>query len=1162
MSSDIFERSSSRKKDRSLRREVRQINKEYEWYSYMLKRDASSDEVESFFKTQTENLRSEVKAYMSLGYSEDDALKRILPKAYGLVKLASGIKLGKTYYDVQLMGGILLNDGYVSEMATGEGKTITAALPTYLNALLGKGAHVITPNAYLARRDFIEMRPLYELLGLSCGLVEEVKPSERREKIKERQKVLFNQRLSTLDLRGLTESEIYEKRLELAQKCREDATILYEQEELSAKQEAYSADVTYGSSNAFAFDYLFDGLEKDPTKVRARRTEPNFLVIDEADEVLFDDAVTPFTLSGSQEDEELAIDDETVSQREQATIICANVMQAIYDEDKYLRAFLRRRNPDRTPLKDDGILYEVSDPLVYDQIVTGEVDKSVAHEYTQAIIYCPKTKDTHLTTLGEVMFYYGFKRDEVDRVINENKSKILRMQYNGKPMFRRDLDYTEIDGRIYLSSRALTYLIDSNQSIPELRDSFNSFMDSEFIENYEDIKNSITAWVTLELDKDYKYTRPKNSKNPNEIVLSLIMGGRTAEGRVYSKGLQQAIEKKETLKLVNQGSPLFIRETKFKDTLASIPAVSFFGRYKKFSGMTGTSAVGAFRRLYNLETYKVPRNKTKQVRDHGDRLYRTTAQKNRAILMEVVKSHRKGQPILLTTTSVEESKKIHDYLINNLPKYGINIDIPVLNADIDDLEREAEIIAGAGKKGAITISTEMAGRGTDIKLGGAEPTEEEIERYSKEISKSRFKRYAKIMGPANAALKINSDTEKENIRAEAIRLLEVSRKREEQEVMALGGLKIIGSGHFRYSRVDDQVKGRCGRQGNPGEVVFFNDLYDLRNLGVKPGVLKRLSRKLKIGPIVEKETDDKTPLGDIIREAQDSLESRTESSISQSEKSEIPAAKCRDYLRRVSDSVKLKNNYVDEIDYIMERTSKDILVAASKKLKTRDDVSDNKKLSRAKLDMDYVRELSQEFLGVNVTTEMINKCNTAEDLANMIYRSASTKLQVRTIIEGKDKVEARARNILNTYLNRTAFDFNDKVEQIKRQRTLSSLIQGNNVPEDLTSYIVEAFDYCYQSSLAQAVREVANPKANKKHYGLTDMVIGSDCRIERVSHKEGKRIHDEEERIIEETRKAGKAMNKSRITKVNIPYFITIVKEKLKVNKGRPKDQGKKSRSL
>ena len=306
-------------------------------------------EAEKYFRNQTQGLRNEIQTYISLGYSEEDALKRVLPKAYATVKLASDFLWKKPHYDVQLIGGMLINDGYASEMATGEGKTLTAALPAYLNALLGKGVHVITPNGYLAKRDAEEMGELYELVGLSCGLVEE-RGKITQEQLMTKTVEILGDKIKKVTAEAKSEEERQalikqfledDKNITEVAEAKKKAMDALKEEDKLLRKKAYTADITYGSASAVAFDYLYDDIAKDPNEMVQRSGKPNFAIVDEVDAVLFDDATTPFSLSGSQTDEELAITNEERKEAQRSINLANYAIYRIKTENENLKSEIK-----------------------------------------------------------------------------------------------------------------------------------------------------------------------------------------------------------------------------------------------------------------------------------------------------------------------------------------------------------------------------------------------------------------------------------------------------------------------------------------------------------------------------------------------------------------------------------------------------------------------------------------------------------------------------------------------------------------------------------------------------------------------------------------------------------------------------------------------------
>ena len=994
------------KKRKEAEKIVTNINKIYDKY----KTEYNSSTKYFFIGNKSSQIKSKLKKLIANGIDEEEALKQILPEAYALVKVACEEVLGKKYYDVQLMSGILLNDGYISEMATGEGKTITAALPVYLNALLGKGAHVVTPNVYLAARDYEEMKPLYASLGLTCGLVEEEKHNEKVAAIRTRANKIYDEALKNKYYTA-------DQKVILKRKALEKSIKVYEEKSIKDKQKQYNCDVTYGSAHAFAFDYLFDLLENDPTKLKTRLGNPNYVVVDEADLVLFDDAITSYNISGIETDSMFAITNAERKERQNY------INKANYAMDCL---FMNKR-----------LLKEYVDPYEYDKATNTE--EEIINNNTPAINYCSKTNEFSLTNVGNALLYRYFYYNDVNRIFNNNKDSILKLTYQGKKLFIPGHNYHPETNRFDIDPNTLALLIKSNK-IKELTELYDKFILVDYQEAFTDISNVIYAWLFLEKNIDYKYTIPENPKNKFERQVSLLMNGRVASGRVYSNGLQQAVEAKEKLLIKKHKESTIIKETEMNDTLASIPVAAFFARYDKFAGMTGTSAKEAFRDLYQVETFEVPRNKKYNVTDHGDRLYKTTNDKYKGILKELLKSYKKGQPVLLATTSVEDSIKLYNYLTNNLKRMGINIDIPVLNANVDSLRKEANIISRAGKKYAVTIATDMAGRGTDIKLAGESATPQARD-----------------------------------------------------EIRKLGGLKIIASGHYKYARSDRQVKGRTGRQGDPGEVTFMNDLDDLSRIGMSPIAINYFEKMIK-GEYLEENNNGLSPLQKAIRECQDKSESITKESICISQLVETPVAACRNQLHNMLELVKTENNYRQTVSDMLEVVLKDIYKASSDKISNNHQLDTNVKIGKDKLDTKIFNELSEEFLAMRIKEEVFSSFKTREELISFLKRTCEKRLSSKTI----DK------NMIDAYYHRIWLHFEDYIDTIKKQFSLAAMIPGtlsNNSKIDPS--INEAFKYSYHSIYSQILRDILHPNRDKAkdHFGIFDLNIRTDASIEFINNE-------------------------------------------------------------
>jgi len=577
-------------------------------------------------KNKTQYFKEELKN----GKTLDD----ILPEAFAVVREASKRVLGMRHFDVQLIGGIILHQGRIAEMKTGEGKTLVATLPVYLNALSGKGVHVITVNDYLAKRDSEWMGKLYKFLGLSVGLV----------------------------INGMYPEE---------------------------KQRAYASDITYGTNNEFGFDYLRDNMVIYKNQLVQR--ELNFAIVDEIDSILIDEARTPLIISGR-----------------------ANKSSELY---KKANDFVKRLSAKVIVEEDVKNLEQAEDNENYDYVVD------------------LKAKSASLTQKGIK------KAEDYFRIENLN-----------------DLDNSDI---------------------------------------VHHVNQALRAQGIMKKDIDYIV-------KDSEVLIVDEFTGRIMYGRRYNNGLHQAIEAKENVKIADESK-----------TLATITFQNYFRMYTKLAGMTGTAMTeeSEFREIYNLDVITIPTNKPMVRQDHNDIIYKNENAKFRAVVRDIKESNQKGQPVLVGTVSIENSEK----LSRILSREGIKHE--VLNAKFH--EKEAEIIAQAGKFGAVTIATNMAGRGTDIMLGG----------NSEFLAKQEMRKHKYSEELIDQATAFNETDDEEILKARKVfRDLEEKYsneiKEEKEKVIAAGGLKIIGTERHESRRIDNQLRGRSGRQGDNGESRFYIGLDD------------------------------------------------------------------------------------------------------------------------------------------------------------------------------------------------------------------------------------------------------------------------------------------------------------------------------------------------
>lgn len=588
---------------------------------------------EEFSKLSDKELTAktvEFKEQLKDGKTLDD----ILPEAFAVVREASKRVLGMRHFDVQLIGGIILHQGRIAEMKTGEGKTLVATLPVYLNALTGEGVHVITVNDYLAKRDSEWMGKLYKFLGLSVGLV----------------------------ISGMNPKE---------------------------KKEAYNCDVTYGTNNEFGFDYLRDNMVI--YKEQAVQRKLNYAIVDEIDSILIDEARTPLIISGR-----------------------ANESSGLY---KKANDFVRTLQAKVIVEEDVKDFEQAEDNENYDYIVD------------------LKAKSASLTQKGIKKAEEFFKVENFNDLDNSDIVHHVNQALRANGVMKKDIDYIVKDG---------------------------------------------------------------------EVLIVDEFTGRIMYGRRYNNGLHQAIEAKEHVKIADESK-----------TLATITFQNYFRMYDKLSGMTGTAMTeeAEFEEIYKLDVISIPTNKPMIRKDQNDVIYKHEDAKFKAVIEDIKEAHSNGQPVLVGTVSIEKSEKLSKLL----QKEGIKHE--VLNAKYH--EKEAAIIAQAGKYGAVTIATNMAGRGTDIMLGG------NAEFLAKEAMAK--KKYAPEMIEAADTY---YETENEDILKarrefkELVEKFEQDIKEEKEKVLAAGGLKIIGTERHESRRIDNQLRGRSGRQGDPGESRFYIGLDD------------------------------------------------------------------------------------------------------------------------------------------------------------------------------------------------------------------------------------------------------------------------------------------------------------------------------------------------
>ncbi len=607
-------------------------------------------------KAKTAEFKSMLSEAVSTKNIEEEKkiLDEILPEAFAVVREASRRTLGQRQYDVQLIGGMILHEGKIAEMKTGEGKTLMATLATYLNALTGKGVHVVTVNDYLARRDATWMGQIYSALGLTVGVVND--DASYTFDIAHIVEQGSDDENGSSDKNKDGEARLMEDEKEEA--LTGSFKVGYEFLKPATKREAYHADITYGTNNQFGFDYLRDNIEHNPADLRQRNF--NFAIVDEVDSILIDEARTPLIISA--------------------------------------------------PSGDSGSLY----------VTFAEISKQLE-------------KDVHYTV--------------------DEKFKSISMTQEGIDLAEKLLGVDNI-----YTEGGIKYV--------------------------HHLETAVRAKALYNNDVEYIV-------KGGQVMIVDTSTGRLQPGRRWSEGLHQAIEAKEGVTIQQESR-----------TYASITFQNYFRMYPKLSGMTGTGMTSAeeFLKVYGLDVIEVPTHRDVKRIDQNDLIFQTEKGKFIAIARKIKELHAKGQPVLVGTVSIEKNQ----LLAEHLKKEGVPH--TMLNAKPEFAEREGETVANAGKAGAVTIATNMAGRGVDIKLGGVPST-------------------STPLGADGGA-----------INAEEL-------QKRYEEVKDRGGLFVLGTERHEARRIDNQLRGRSGRQGDPGETQFFVSMEDdLMRVFANDSVKKMMGR--------------------------------------------------------------------------------------------------------------------------------------------------------------------------------------------------------------------------------------------------------------------------------------------------------------------------------
>ena len=846
-----------------LRPIVESVKKEYGWAESL--KDEDFPRITAEWKEEVRNGKS---------------LDELLPKAFALAREAAGRVLGERHYDVQIMGAVVLHQGSILEMKTGEGKTLTAVPAAYLNALEGKGVHIVTVNDYLAQRDAEWMGRVYSFLGMTTGCI----------------------------IAGQDEAR---------------------------KKSAYSADVTYGTNNEFGFDYLRDNTKMSmQNKVQPKH---HYCIIDEIDSILIDEARTPLIISGQAEDD------------------TPKVKAA-----KAVVPYLKECEKD----PETGDYYELTEMEKLDHAAYASFDER-----------------------GD------FKLDEKSKKVTFTKQGMTHIE----ELLRKE-------GAL-------------RSSKDEEGNSVTSLYDDENFELVHYVTQAVRAQYMYHRDVDYLV-------KDGEVQIVDEFTGRVLPGRRYSEGLHQAIEAKENVSVRGQSK-----------TFATITFQNFFRMYDKISGMTGTADTEAteFKQIYNLDVVVIPTNVPVQRIDLPDLTFYDEAMKFRAIVSDVKRIHSTGQPVLIGTTSIEKSERLSSLLTRE----GIRHE--VLNAK--NHAREAYIIGEAGSKGAVTIATNMAGRGTDIKLGGS---------------------------PMHLAMKkVGTDADPETLK-KAMEAVQPEYRKAYEEVKALGGLYIIGSERHESRRIDNQLRGRSGRQGDPGKSQFYISLDDpLMRLFAKEGLKEMIGRLgLKDGePIHHKMLDN------AIENAQKRVEERN--------------FQIRKHLLDYDDVLNEQRNFI--------YTERDKILVDNELLSRIEDLTSeyiDEAWESAAGDKEKAAENFQSVFSFRPDDALLSDKNALKD-------SMISSLKDKEAKVGKENFNSFIRYVYLRNIDKRWIDHLDALEDIRDAASLMSYAQKNPLVE-YKNTASDAFD-----EMISSITEVVVRTVNAVRITIQPRPASAQARMQATHHTPG-----------------------------------------------------------
>ena len=974
------------------------------------------------FIEETNRLRNIVKENIKSGKDKDEILKSILPDAYGLVKAAIEYSLSKTLYDVQIMGGIALNEGKIAEMYTGEGKTLTAILPAFLNSLTGREVDIFSSNDYLASRDAKQNSSVFNLLGLTVGCVK-------------------------VDGQSIAE-----------------------------KKKAYSSDIIYGSSTAFAFDFLYDTNMDSQENLVQRELKPGYVIVDEADQILINNALSPY---------ELEENGRPLSNRQKR-------------ENKEVIGFLTKAKELSDMLSKST--YTANNQYEF-EIITGdnkEVTKRMEKKYSLLV----GSNDVVITEKGERELFYNYMYDEIFDLSNKAKDYFIE---SGE--YIEDKHYIIRDEKLVLTPDGLEKATKELSEFQDLNLKWLADPECQTIKRY--VLNALTAEYLLERGKNYQVVTDDEA-GKNKVVV--LQDGRILPNSKFMNGIHQALELKEGIGVqIEQGESLL------DSSLASISNRALLSRYDKVSGMTGTADKTAFKEIYQLETFEVPKNKEYQYQngtiedeplkrnDLPVKLYKDDTQKFYGIMQDIKTCYDKGQPVLVVTDNEEDAIKISNML--SLPH---NLLISGKN-----LEEESQIVSQAGMMYSITIATEMAGRGTDIKLGGdfdkvkntlkeetiftqakREKIKNELKKYelSEQIRQTEFKQFKSIDELFDWLNKV-IDEDHETIR-DVVKKLEnkyinnsdyrrsvdsiVEGKYEyiREHLTELGGIKYIQMNPFKTTRNDNQGKGRVARQGEPGETITYCSFEDLVEIGVDKSELNELSRMIGDKDSIN-DNDWFGYIQDTIENAQLKNEFDYDLQIASTDTMDFAVSalglsilKSRKEILAQKD---LNNVFDNMIDSVINMALKDCV--PTKKQKKID--NDRIRLSRFHLDNENLYNIIKDTFGIQLDFDEISfSCFRIGELKDFIYDRVKEKQKEINLGLPEKRVNDKLKSVLTNGVNNLYSNFIYSAENVRLQEMNDIL--GQNGSHDRTVELNNIYKECIQDEWIHCVTSIFKPNLKKK----------------------------------------------------------------------------------